>query len=284
MNASIGVIVINWNYEHFLRDCLDSIFNQSYDKSKVSVYFFDNGSKDNSVEVVKNEYPQIDGIYSYLNIPLPSLCNKALDIIGPHDFVVLISADDAMATDRFNEQVRCFKESPEIGLVHSEIEYIDSHGKSLGLRGANYEAGRIYRNYLNGYCSINTPSVMYKYEALTKMLPFDENLDVEDFDMLAKFTKNYDVGLINKPLTKYRRHGDSFSSTRLGVLNHNRRQVYMKHKADIDEVKWIELQLDDLIFEASQERIQSIGKILKHIKYWRTQKWQLALAKSVGLR
>lgn len=48
-----SIIIPNYNKEDYLRDCLDSIFNQTIDKSKYEVLFIDDGSTDNSIEIAK---------------------------------------------------------------------------------------------------------------------------------------------------------------------------------------------------------------------------------------
>lgn len=49
-----SIVIPNYNKEEYLKECLDSIFNQTLDKSKYEVLFVDDGSTDNSLEIVKN--------------------------------------------------------------------------------------------------------------------------------------------------------------------------------------------------------------------------------------
>lgn len=49
-----SIIIPNYNKEPYLKECLDSVFNQTLDKSKYEVLFIDDGSTDNSLEIVKN--------------------------------------------------------------------------------------------------------------------------------------------------------------------------------------------------------------------------------------
>lgn len=50
----VSIIILNWNGKHLLKDCLDSVFNQTY--PNYEVILVDNGSTDGSVELVKKEY------------------------------------------------------------------------------------------------------------------------------------------------------------------------------------------------------------------------------------
>lgn len=49
-----SIIIPNYNKGDYVRECLDSIFNQTIDKSKYEVIFVDDGSTDNSLEIAKN--------------------------------------------------------------------------------------------------------------------------------------------------------------------------------------------------------------------------------------
>jgi len=50
----VSIIIVNWNCKHFLKDCLDSVFGQTY--PNYEVFLVDNGSTDGSVEFVKKRY------------------------------------------------------------------------------------------------------------------------------------------------------------------------------------------------------------------------------------
>lgn len=50
----LGIIVPNYNYEHTIKKCLTSIFNQTY--QNFEVIFVDDCSTDNSVEIAKRTY------------------------------------------------------------------------------------------------------------------------------------------------------------------------------------------------------------------------------------
>ena len=53
----VAIIIVNWNGLKFLKDCLESVFNQTY--QNFDVYFVDNGSVDDSVDFVSKNFPQV---------------------------------------------------------------------------------------------------------------------------------------------------------------------------------------------------------------------------------
>ena len=56
-NPKVSIIIVNWDGKKHLKECLTSIFNQTYDNYEV--IFVDNGSTDGSVEFVEKNYSQV---------------------------------------------------------------------------------------------------------------------------------------------------------------------------------------------------------------------------------
>lgn len=54
--CKFSIIIPNYNKEKYIAECLDSIFNQTISKDKYEVIVVDDGSTDNSLEIIK-KYP-----------------------------------------------------------------------------------------------------------------------------------------------------------------------------------------------------------------------------------
>lgn len=50
----VSIIIDNWNGKHFLKNCLDSVFNQNYENFEVII--IDDASRDGSPQFIKKEY------------------------------------------------------------------------------------------------------------------------------------------------------------------------------------------------------------------------------------
>ena len=53
-----SIIIVNWNTAQITCDCLESVYQQTKDIS-FEVIVIDNASSDNSVEMAKQEFPQV---------------------------------------------------------------------------------------------------------------------------------------------------------------------------------------------------------------------------------
>lgn len=60
----LSIIILSWNTKELLRDCLNSIKNES----NIEIIVVDNASSDGSVEMVKNNYPEVKLIVNHKNL------------------------------------------------------------------------------------------------------------------------------------------------------------------------------------------------------------------------
>ena len=58
---NVHILILNWNGKDYLYDCVKSVLNSDYQNFKVTV--IDNGSSDNSIDLVRNNLDHVDFIY-----------------------------------------------------------------------------------------------------------------------------------------------------------------------------------------------------------------------------
>lgn len=93
MNAKVGVILINYNGKKYIKDCISSLLAQTY--KNLEILLWDNHSEDNSVEIVKQMYPQVHMIESQYNYGFAKANNlaakKMLDMGA--NYLLLLNVD-----------------------------------------------------------------------------------------------------------------------------------------------------------------------------------------------
>ena len=92
MNGPISIIILNYNGKQYLKECLNSVFAQSY--TDFEVILFDNNSSDGSVEYLRSEFldKRLKVVESAKNLGFAGGNNEALKHCG-NDLVVLLNND-----------------------------------------------------------------------------------------------------------------------------------------------------------------------------------------------
>ena len=62
----ISVIIVNWNGQQWLRQCLDSLIEQTY--KHIEIIVVDNGSLDGSVDFIRSQYPSVKQVLNNTNM------------------------------------------------------------------------------------------------------------------------------------------------------------------------------------------------------------------------
>ncbi|MBN1276024.1 MAG: glycosyltransferase family 2 protein [Deltaproteobacteria bacterium] len=115
----ISIIIVNWNTERLLVDCLDSIF-KTLKSISFEVWVVDNGSADGSVEAVKSRYPFINLIENRSNCGFAAANNQALRQTKGR-YALLLNTD-ALVTDGAIERLYDFMESaPDVGIACGQL-------------------------------------------------------------------------------------------------------------------------------------------------------------------
>lgn len=107
MSKKIGVILVNYNGEKYIVDCINSLLQQSY--KNMEILFWDNHSEDDSVKIVKQMYPQVHIIESRYNYGFAEANNRAVEQMLKRrvDYVLLLNVDtvaDAFLIERLLER------------------------------------------------------------------------------------------------------------------------------------------------------------------------------------
>jgi GT2 family glycosyltransferase len=83
------VVVVGFNGQRYLQDCLSSLLDQDMPSNQYEVFFFDNHSIDNSIDLVKKNFPSIKVIASSRNLGFFPACNQVSTIAMGRYLVVL---------------------------------------------------------------------------------------------------------------------------------------------------------------------------------------------------
>ncbi len=182
----IYVVIPNFNGIKHLEVCLKSISRQSCKDFKVIIV--DNGSKDDSVNFIKNNFPEIELIQENYNsgfsIAVNTGIKKALEN-SDCDYILLLNNDIECEINFFEEMKNGFVEK-SIGAVGCKMlnfynrKIIDDTGNFIKLIGSPYRRGSLEKDigqynkpeYVFGVCAA---AAIYKKEVFNEIGFFDED-------------------------------------------------------------------------------------------------------------
>jgi len=123
----LSVIIVNYNVEFFLEQCLNSVFI-ALKHAEGEVFVVDNNSIDGSVEMVKTKFPQVKLIANKDNVGFSRANNQALRI-ATGEYHLLLNPDTIVEEDTFKKVVDFMDEHPDAGGLG--VKMIDGKGNFL---------------------------------------------------------------------------------------------------------------------------------------------------------
>ncbi|MCX6745076.1 MAG: glycosyltransferase family 2 protein, partial [Candidatus Parcubacteria bacterium] len=119
----LSVIIVNWNVKDLLRKNLQSIFKFTQGL-EFEVFVVDNASKDGSVQMVIQEFPQVNLIASNENLGFAKGNNLALEQ-ATGKYVLFMNPDMELKENSFNVLVDWMESNTKIDLGTCQLIYPD---------------------------------------------------------------------------------------------------------------------------------------------------------------
>jgi len=148
--AKVTVVIPHFNGEEILRRCLQSLKNTDFNDFRILIV--DNGSIDNSLNMVINEFPEADIIYSKKNLGYAGGCNLGI-LSSNSKYIVLLNNDTKVEPDWLTLLLRKIETQNNIAAVQPKIlslqqperfDYCGAVGGEIDVFGYPFARGRIF--------------------------------------------------------------------------------------------------------------------------------------------
>jgi N-acetylglucosaminyl-diphospho-decaprenol L-rhamnosyltransferase len=220
MTPSLGVVIVSWNVRDLLARCLYSLFAE-LERTQIAarVVVVDNASFDNSPDMIRAQFPQVDLVAREDNLGFAKGNNLGLRRLGygvpgnlPPAACLLLNPDTEVQPGAIKSLLDVLHTRPDAAIVTSRLSYGSGafqhsafHFPGLGQLYIDLlpAPGRFYESRLNGryprklYAGqqpfeIDTPLgavMLLRREALEQVGLFDEEfaLYCEEIDWAARF-------------------------------------------------------------------------------------------------
>ena len=213
-----GPLVTVWtpcyNHEQYLDDYFQGLLAQTY--SNIQLILIDDGSTDNS-------WAKICSYEAQLRAKFPLVVLERHENIGPTEeflahfwthaageYMCMLESDDYYLPTRIEETVRYFQTHPDVGAVHSEVDYLYNdrieyrHWETAGVQ---IPEGDIYEALLLGNF-IMTCTFCCRMDLLRQYVDWRAYLTkgyrMLDYACYLDLARHTRFGYINKSLARYR--------------------------------------------------------------------------------
>ncbi|XOV93275.1 MAG: glycosyltransferase family 2 protein [Bacteroidota bacterium] len=258
---TVSILMPVKNASPFLKDCLDSILNQTWERWELIAV--DDHSSDSSKEIL-NEFahkdPRIKIFTNQRNGIIPALQLALSKATGT--YITRMDADDLMVPDRLGKMVTCLDKANNKTIVTGLVKYFSEEPVSEGY--LKYEK---WINYLNlsgnqwdqvyRECVIASPNWMVHRNTLEEMDCFDQLNYPEDYHLVLKWhQQNMSIITVPEVTLLWREHTKRTSRT---SENYNQKAFF---KLKINHFIENDLKESQLVLWGNNEKTRLTIKIL----------------------
>ena len=204
----VSIIINCFNGEHFLREAIDSIYQQDY--SNWEIIFWDNASTDGSSEIARFYDHQLKYYLAPINTPLGEARNLALDK-AKGKYIAFLDCDDRYLPGKISKQVVSM-ETSGAALCYGSAVVINEKGEVLKRNKLKDDNGYLLNKLLLRY-EINMQTVMLRSSVLSdNNLSFDLSLQFSpDYDLFMRIANDFRLCALSDFLVEYRKSENSLT-------------------------------------------------------------------------
>ncbi len=238
-NPKVSVIIPTYNNGHSIGRAIQSVLNQTFQGFEVII--FDDGSTDNTAEVVKSfNDERIRYIRQEKNRGEGAARNSGIRAaVG--EFIAFQDSDDESYPERIEKQFEVFQhESSKVGVVYSSMYWIDKNGVKRCFESPTImpKDGLVYKKALDYQLSnIGIGAAMVRSGCFKVAGMFDEALpyyvDLEFFIRISKYFYFYHL---DEPLVNYYCEKER-DIDNLDAIIQSRKLIFKKYFDDIKKDK-----------------------------------------------
>lgn len=213
MGSKVSILVAVYNTEKYLRECLDSLLNQTY--SNLQVICIDDASTDGSLEILK-EYAERDDrilvLQNEMNLGQSKSRNHGLKY-ADGQYCGMVDSDDWLALDAIERIVDVYENYPQVDTVLFDLILAHQDGTSESYENhtdkyvfTGHEAMKLSLNW-------NIHGVYFTRTTIHKKYPYDESTRYTADDIVTKlhYIESREVRLSDAKYF-YRQHQESISN------------------------------------------------------------------------
>lgn len=212
MKPEISVIMPAHNEERFIGEAIRSILNQTFGDFELIVV--DDASTDGTVHIVHDDFG--DDRIRLIQLQKshgPSFCRNFGALGSRGEYIALQDADDMSKIERLRTQRDFLRANEKVGLVGTYAEVINEKGRFIRVVKRPEFFDEIKRKLIFGNAIIHASSMITR-EALASVGLYEDAILYEDYDLIMRMARKFELRTIPQPLYMKRVHSDQRSCHR----------------------------------------------------------------------
>lgn len=214
----VSVMIVNYNYERYLGEAIESVLSQTYQNFEIIVC--DDGSKDGSREIISG-YAANDGRIKPIfqeNGGVGAALN-ATYAASVGEIISMLDADDIFLPQKLERVVEKFRPGGRVGTVLNALTKVDSNGNVIGSipQFGTLDRGELRERLLQSaahWSVAPTSGVSFRRECAEHVFPIPAKKFRTEVDgyMCTVAPLFYAVDAIDEPMTIYRVHSSNVTA------------------------------------------------------------------------
>ena len=126
MSKKLSVIIVSYNTSDLLKQCLTALYNSDLEEKTLEVFVVDNASADNSVEMVREEFPDVHLLPQSENLGFAAANNLAYRQ-SSGDYIFLLNPDAQVEATALRELTSYMEAHPACAIAGGRIMTADGN-------------------------------------------------------------------------------------------------------------------------------------------------------------
>ncbi len=173
MLTDLSIIIVSWNVANLLQACLESIYSSPLPSDTIETIVVDSASTDNSVEMVRDHFPQVKLLPQSENLGF-SRCNNIGLQAASGRYLFLLNPDTEIMGDALAKMIGYMDANPTVGILGPHTLNSDGTTQSTRRRFPTLALGFIESTWLQPFA----PKSMLDHFYIAE-LPDDAIADVD---------------------------------------------------------------------------------------------------------
>lgn len=111
----VSIIIVSWNVRELLKKCLESIYRHRADLD-IEIIVIDNNSGDDTVDMIKQNFPEIKVIGNHNNLGFGAANNQGIKQ-STGDYILLLNPDTEIRNNALRKTLDFIKTNDRAGIV-----------------------------------------------------------------------------------------------------------------------------------------------------------------------